>query len=173
MPTSIHQSLPTLSTLDASKEASFNRLKTKLKVVSRIARNNNPNPVIPVVPGSALEHLNIPDRETWFGPPGATLKAKLGKKNSQYQVRALERIEGSLECAAVLLELATHANVSNRYTVEIDIHSLSRKLGIPSGAIRLAINDLEHGHWISRISRTNTTRLNTETIRRAYVAIAQ
>lgn len=108
--------------------------------------------------------------DSWFGPPSAATKAKLGRKNITYQVRALDRVEGSIECAAVLLELSTQANVANRFTVEVNVSSLSRKVGLSTHALYLAFHDLEHGYWIKRIPGTNKTRLNTETIRRAYVA---
>lgn len=110
------------------------------------------------------------ERETWFGPPGANLKAKLGQKNIEYQVRALERVEGSAECAAVLLEIAKEANVANRFTVSINEFRLARRCGMSIAAVKLLLHDLIQGNWITPQKTSPAVRLNTETVRRAYVA---
>lgn len=111
--------------------------------------------------------INLHDN--WFGPPSAATKAKLGRKNIAYQARALDRAEGAVECAAVLLELSIRANVANRFTAQITKHDLARRCGMTANAVRLALHDLNQGQWIAQV-KTNTFRLNTETIRRAYVA---
>lgn len=112
----------------------------------------------------------INSHDNWFGPPSAATKAKLGRKTIAYQARALDRAEGSAECAAVLLEIATIASVANRFTVTISNYHLARRCGMARSATRLALHDLVQGGFISIQKHPHTVRLNTETIRRAYVA---